>query len=140
MKRVTGEDEEFGRHKRFFELAAAAAGRATCERARCGSVIVKDGVVIGEGYNSPPLDDESRRTCGETWDYELKPKYDLTCCMHAEWRAVMDARTRNVDKIGGSVLYFMRIDEDGEFRRYLTITRPFEDRSNSSIQDETHVV
>jgi hypothetical protein len=48
-------------------------------------------------------------------DYAKKPKYDKTCCVHAEWRAVIDACKRNADKIGGLVLYFMRIDEEGNF-------------------------
>jgi deoxycytidylate deaminase len=29
---------------------------ATCKRSKCGSVIVLDGVIIGEGYNSMPCD------------------------------------------------------------------------------------
>lgn len=113
MRRVTG--EELAGVKPFFELAAQAAGDATCHRARCGSVIIKDGAVIGRGYNSPPLNDESRRACDENWDYSKKPKYDLTCCVHAEWRAVLDACKNNAKKIDGSVLYFMRIDENGKF-------------------------
>jgi len=96
-------------------MAAEAAAGATCYRSHCGSVIVKDGVVIGSGYNAPPLNDEGRRTCDATWDYDKKPKYDLTCCVHAEWRAVIDACKRNADSIKGSTLYFMRIDEGGNF-------------------------
>lgn len=99
----------------FFHAAAEIAQQATCYRAKCGSVIVKDGVIIGEGYNGPPLGDESRRTCNKTWDYTKKSKYDKTCCIHAEWRAVIDACKRNPDKIEGSTLYFMRVDEDGNF-------------------------
>ncbi len=113
MKRIVGEELEAIRP--FFEQAAAAANRATCLRAHCGSVIIKDNVVIGTGFNSPPLDDETRRTCNNQWDFDKKPKYDKTCCVHAEWRAVIDACKNNPDKIGGSVLYFMRLDEDGNF-------------------------
>ena len=101
--------------KPFFELAAQEALKATCHRARCGSVIVKDGKVLGVGYNSPPLNDENRRTCDETWDYSKKPKYDLTCCVHAEWRAVIDACRNNAHEVVGATLYFMRIDADGNF-------------------------
>ena len=35
--------------------------------------------------------------------------------MHAEWRAVLDACKHNADKIDGSVLYFMRLDDQGNF-------------------------
>jgi deoxycytidylate deaminase len=113
MKRVIGEELE--KIRPFFEAAAETANDATCHRAKCGSVIVKVGVVIGAGYNGPPLGDENRRTCDSNWDYEKKPKYDLTCCIHAEWRAVLDACKNNADKIGGSVLYFMRLDDSGGF-------------------------
>lgn len=113
MKRLTGSNLET--IKPFFQAAAEVASNATCLRAKCGSVIVKNGEIIGEGYNGPPRGDESRRTCNATWDYSIKPKYDKTCCIHAEWRAVIDACKRNADKIGSSVLYFMRIDDDGNF-------------------------
>ena len=113
MKRIIGSDLETVRP--FFQAAAEAAQKATCRRAKCGSVIVRDGIIIGEGHNAPPLNDEVRRTCDAVWDYAKKPKYDKTCCVHAEWRAVIDACKRNTDKISGSVLYFMRIDEGGNF-------------------------
>lgn len=113
MKTLRGPELEAARS--FFQAAAEVAKKATCHRAKCGSVIVKDGVIIGEGYNGPPLDDESRRTCNKTWDYTKKPKYDKTCCIHAEWRAVIDACKRNPDKVEGSTLYFMRVDDDGNF-------------------------
>ncbi len=102
-------------HRVYFQAAADVAKQATCHRAKCGSVIVKDGEIIGSGYNSPPRDDESQRMCDEVWDYDAKPKYDKTCCVHAEWRAVLNACKTNVDKIDGSTLYFMRIDDNGEF-------------------------
>ncbi|MBP7807274.1 hypothetical protein KA047_02145, partial [Candidatus Saccharibacteria bacterium] len=113
MQKVTG--RELQKIQKYFELAAQVAAKATCQRGHCGSVIVKDGKVIGEGYNSPPCEDETARTCSKVWDYDKKPKYDLTCCVHAEWRAVLDACKRHADKVEGSTLYFMRIDDDGAF-------------------------
>lgn len=113
MRRVEG--VELASVRPFFEVAAKVALRSTCLRGHCGSVIVKDAVIIGEGYNSPPLDDEANRTCNEVWDYEKKPKYDKTCCIHAEWRADMDALRRNAVELPGSTLYFMRIDDAGNF-------------------------
>lgn len=104
-------------HERFFTSAADEAKKATCYRAHCGSVIVAtDGSIIGAGYNSPPLDDESQRTCDVTnWDFDKKPKYDKTCCIHAEWNAILDACKHHANEIEGSTLYFMRIGEDGAF-------------------------
>jgi deoxycytidylate deaminase len=113
MKRVEG--KEFELIRSYFESARAVAEDATCLRARCGSVIVKDGSVIGQGYNSPALEDESQRQCNALMDTSIKPKYDKTCCIHAEWRAVLDACKTNASKIEGSTLYFMRIDSNNNF-------------------------
>ena len=113
MQRVTGNELET--IQPFFEAAAEVARQATCHRAKCGSVIVKNGEIIGEGYNGPAFDDETNRTCDNEYDLSIKPKYDKTCCIHAEWQAVLDTCKRNADKISGSVLYFMRVDENGDF-------------------------
>lgn len=113
MRRVEG--DEFQAIKPFFEKAADIAKEATCLRAKCGSVVVKNSVVIGRGFNSPALGDESQRLCEVDMDTTVKPKYDKTCCVHAEWRAVLDACKTNTEKLAGSVLYFMRIDEAGGF-------------------------
>lgn len=104
-------------HEKFFTLAAHEASNATCHRARCGSVIVTaDGIIIGKGHNSPPNNDETQRMCDRNdYNFEIKPKYDKTCCIHAEWNAIIDACKNNDDKIVGSTLYFMRIDDSGNF-------------------------
>jgi deoxycytidylate deaminase len=103
-------------HKAFFELAAEQAKLATCHRAKCGSVIVgESGEVIGRGFNAPPLDDEDCRYCETDFDFSIKPKYDKTCCVNAEWNAIIDALKNHADKIAGSTLYFMRVDVDGNF-------------------------
>lgn len=100
----------------YFELAAQEARLAACKRAKCGSVIVtSDGEVIGRGHNSPPLNDEAQRTCNDEFNLSVKPKYDKTCCIHAEWNAILDALSNFPEKIGGATLYFMRIDEHGGF-------------------------
>jgi hypothetical protein len=103
-------------HEYYFQLAADVARRATCERAKCGSVVVgEDGEVLGEGYNAPPLEDESQRTCRFEWNLESKPKYDKTCCVHAEWNAILDACKNAPEKLAKATLYFMRIDANGNF-------------------------
>ncbi len=96
--------------------AADMAKMALCHRAKCGTVIVKNGEVIGQGYNAPPLDKEENKIC----DMEPspgKPNYDKTCCMHAEWRAIMDALRQNPEKLEGSKLYFTRVDDNGNIKK-----------------------
>jgi deoxycytidylate deaminase len=101
-------------HESFFARAAACAKRSTCRKDFCGCVIVKDGVVIGEGWNTPAGNREDQRMCDVVdYDWMKKKKADKTCCMHAEWRAIIDALRRHPDDLEGSVLYFTRVDGGG---------------------------
>lgn len=103
-------------HEQFFEVARKVATRATCNRAHCGAIVVsKDGRVIGEGYNAPPLGDESQRMCDAPLNKEIKQNNDKTCCVHAEWNAILDALKHHADKTEGATLYFMRVNEAGGF-------------------------
>jgi deoxycytidylate deaminase len=96
--------------------AAKEAQRALCLKAKCGTVIVKDGEIIGRGYNAPPLDKEENRVCRVEFG-PGKPRYDRTCCMHAEWRAMLDALRTHADKVVGSDLYFVRVDDTGAIKK-----------------------
>lgn len=107
------EDKEEQDGSKWMKEAAKIAEKALCLRAKCGTVVVKDGEVIGEGYNATPLDDLRNQICLDEYDFSGKPKYDHTCCMHAEWRAILDATKRNPEKLKGSKLYFTRVDEQG---------------------------
>ncbi len=93
--------------------AAKVAEKSLCLHAKCGTVIVKDDEIIGVGYNAPPLDNEKNRKCLDEYDFSGKPKHDHTCCMYAEWRAILDAMKENGEKVKGSNLYFTRVDENG---------------------------
>ena len=102
----------------FINKAIEIAKDSSCERSRCGSVIVsgggKEGKIIGEGYNSPPGDLEEQRRCNVSKDSYDEKVTDKTCCVHAEQRAIMTTLKRNPEKIIGSRLYFVRIDENFE--------------------------
>ena len=114
MKYLKGKQKEEA--IKWLNKSAEIAKKALCFRAKCGAVIVKNGKIIGKGYNAPPLDSEKNRMCNKELNFG-KPKYDKTCCMHAEWRAIIDAIKRNPDKIKGSKLYFIRIDKDGKIKK-----------------------
>lgn len=104
-------------HKRWFFEAESMAQKALCLRAKCGSVIVRDGTVLGSGYNAPPLDDIAHSKClSDDYDRNKKPKYDLTCCIHAEWRAITDALRSAPDLVKGAILYYVRLGDDGHLR------------------------
>jgi deoxycytidylate deaminase len=96
----------------YLDKAVEAALKSTCERAKCGSVIVKDNKIIGTGFNSPPANKESQRRCSFAKESYAKKITDKTCCIHAEQRAILDSLTKHPDKIKGSRLYFIRLDKN----------------------------
>lgn len=116
MRFLTNEEEKEA--IKWMNEAAKIAELALCFRAKCGTVIVGSGAVIGRGYNAPPRDDPKNRICLNEYQFrEKKPKYDLTCCMHAEWRAILDALKRNGEKVKDARLYFIRVDQDGNIKK-----------------------
>ncbi len=106
-------DNEEKKSLEYLAKAAQIALNATCERFRCGSVIVQDDEIIGIGFNSPPKNKEEQRRCNCSKKTYHKKVTDKTCCVHAEQRAIMDALKSNPDKIAGSRLYFIRLDDEG---------------------------
>ena|SRR3989344_620374 len=115
-------------HEEYFKIAGEEAKKALCLRDRCGSIIVSNGEIIGRGYNAPPKDDISQRRCEDEFKPSPKPKSDRTCCVHAEWRAILDA-VRNIKDISGSTLYFTRVDDGGNIlmsgKPYCTVCSRF---------------
>ncbi len=98
----------------YLEHAGVQAQRATCQRARCGSIIVLGSEIIGMGYNSPPGRLESQRRCSCEKEKYNPRITDKTCCIHAEQRAVIDALRRGHQNLKGSTLYFERANTQGE--------------------------
>src|SRR3989338_4439683 len=111
MKYLSGNEEK--KALEFIKKAAHIALSSTCERSRCGSVIVLDDIIIGSGFNSPPQEHERQRRCSVSKDSYHNKVTDKTCCVHAEQRAIMYALQKNPDKLLGSRLYFIRLDKDG---------------------------
>jgi len=109
-------DQQEEEAKKWLLQATEVAKKALCLKAKCGAVIVKDNENIGEGYNAPPQDKEENRVCEKEFP-PGKPKYDRTCCMHAEWRAILEALRKNPEKVLGSKIYFSRADENGEVKK-----------------------
>lgn len=101
----------------YFAEAAKEANKSLCKKAKCGAVIVLGGEIVGRGYNAPPNDDIKKSKCDcEFSSVSMKPKSDRTCCVHAEWRAIIDG-VRRQGTLEGSSLYFTRVDEGGAIVR-----------------------
>lgn len=96
----------------WFDEAAKIAADSLCLRAKCGSVIVKGGVIIGGGFNSPPQNNPEYRTCLNEYKIPAGFRHDRTCCIHAEQRAIEDAIRNNQD-VTGARIYFIALDENG---------------------------
>lgn len=105
-------DQEEKQALEYINKAAKIALDSTCKRAKCGCVIVKDEKIIGQGFNSPALNIEEQRRCSINKDSYNKKVTDKTCCIHAEQRAMINALRNNPDKLIGSILYFIRLNED----------------------------
>lgn len=111
MRYLSGDEEK--KALEYINKATQIALSSTCERSRCGSVIVQDDEIIGSGFNSPPQNKEEQRRCSYSKDSYHKKVTDKTCCVHAEQRAIMSVLRNNSDKIAGSRLYFIRLDDNG---------------------------
>ena len=112
MRYLSGKEEKFALN--YMNEAESSATGSTCLRAKCGSVIAKDGEIIGRGFNSPPGGLESQRRCSCSKDEVHKKVTDKTCCMHAEQRAIMNALQHNPNKLRDSRLYFARLDRNNK--------------------------
>lgn len=101
-------------HRKYLIECVRLAQLATCQRSKCGSVVVAPNkTIIGRGFNSPPANLESQRRCRKSKD-ELDLKItDKTCCIHAEQRAILDAVRTTPSKIIGGRIYFIRLGDDG---------------------------
>ncbi len=111
MRYLFGDEEK--QALEYIEKASAVAQQATCERSKCGSVIVQRDTIIGSGFNSPPKNIEEQRRCSYNKDSYHKKVTDKTCCIHAEQRAILDALRKHPDALFGSRLYFIRLTDTG---------------------------
>ncbi|MDQ3018398.1 MAG: hypothetical protein M3Q64_00825 [bacterium] len=90
--------------------ASNIALSSTCLKAFCGAVLVSGDEIIGRGFNSPAGGEPNR--CSHEYVIPENNKNDITCCSHAEVRAIHDALAHHPDKVVGSTLYFMRLDKN----------------------------
>jgi deoxycytidylate deaminase len=115
---LEGKAAHEGEH--WMEAAAKQAQQSCCLRSRCGAVLVshRRPYLIGKGYNSPPRNIPLER-CLKDADLpdgfrRDNVKTDLSCCVHAEQRALFHALTNHAAQVPGSRMYFVRIDDKGE--------------------------
>lgn len=96
----------------FFKEAQEVATYSTCKNRKCGAIIIKQGEIIGRGFNSPPGNLESQRRCSIDKNSLDEKVTDKTCCIHAEVRAILDALMNH--DLTGATIYFTSVNEKGE--------------------------
>ena len=95
----------------YFYEAAKEAEKALCLKDKCGAILVLNNEIIGRGFNGPANNDISNRKCNLNLINSPKAKSDRTCCLHAEWRVIINT-IKNKNDISGSTLYFTRVDNE----------------------------
>lgn len=100
--------------QKHFDYLIEVAKKSTCSRSKCGSILIKNYIIIGEGYNAMPCNNQT-----ECFKDSLPGNFksDKTCCVHAEQRAIMDALTKHPKSVPGSDLLFIRLDENDNPKR-----------------------
>lgn len=79
----------------YFEVAKVIAKRSDDPKTKVGAVIVKDGVIIGTGYNGNP------RGFSDEIDWNSDAKYDYV--IHAEMNAIANAQSVGVPVVGADI-------------------------------------
>lgn len=111
MRILSGSDEKDA--LLWLEKATEVARQSLCLRRKCGSIIVKDGEVLAEGFNSPPQNKLEYRTCSTEYDIPAGFRHDRTCCVHAEERAIQNALKAGKDT-KDACIYFMAVDDNDD--------------------------
>ncbi len=92
----------------FIAMANMVSTRSTCLRHQHGAVLVRDGNVIGTGYNGAPCKTDSCDELGqcerERMGIEPGTHYELCAGLHAEQNAIIQA-AKHGHAVSGSTIY-----------------------------------
>ena len=83
----------------FMAMALLSAQRSKDPNTKVGAVIVKNGVIIGTGYNGTP------RKFKGTFNWNSEEKYNYV--IHAEMNAVANAQSVGVSVVGADIYLTM---------------------------------
>ncbi|MDP3955611.1 MAG: deaminase [bacterium] len=88
MKYIT-DKKELEETEYYMKLAEKEAKKSTCRKSQRGAIIVKDGKVIGKGYNKVTLE----KLCNPCIREKIRDnsRVELCSAIHAEQMAMIDA-------------------------------------------------
>ena len=103
--------EELKETKRYMDLAAEAAKKSTCKKSQRGAIIVKNGKIIGKGYNKVTIEE----FCNPCIREEIKDnsRVELCSAIHAEQMAILDAINKK-ETTNGARMYHIRVKNGKE--------------------------
>ncbi|MHA2105069.1 MAG: deoxycytidylate deaminase, partial [Candidatus Hodarchaeales archaeon] len=96
----------------FLKLAAAQAKKSTCKKSQRGAIIVRDGKILGMGYNKLVDRDDCDPCIRE--NIKDNSRAELCYAVHAEQVAILDAFKKYNDP-KGSRIYHIKV-KDGEMK------------------------
>ena len=99
----------------YMSIAKAVSARSTCIRAKVGTIIVKDDIIISTGYVGSA---RGQINCCDVGVCErdrlgLKPgeRYELCNSVHSELNSLLNAARSGQSVVGGTMyIYFERLD------------------------------
>jgi len=97
----------------YMKIAAKYAKNSTCRKSQRGAIIVKDGEIVGKGYNKVTIEE----LCDPCIREEIKDnsRVELCSAIHAEQMAIIDAVNKG-ESLDGSRMYHIKV-KDGEMRK-----------------------
>jgi len=98
--------------KKYVGAAVKEAMKSTCTKSQRGAVIVKNGEIIGRGYNKPTIE----RLCDPCIREDIKDngRVELCSAIHAEQMAILDALKKG-KPLEGSRMFHIKA-KDGKIK------------------------
>jgi len=105
-------DDEAKEAEEYMKIAAEYAKKSTCKKSQRGAIIVKDGEIIGKGYNKVTL----KELCDPCIREKIKDnsRAELCSAIHAEQMAIIDALKKS-KSLNGSRIYHIKV-KNGEMK------------------------
>ena len=100
---------------RYIQRCLELADKSSCKKRKYGSVVVKNGEIVGEGFNHPASKEIEKILCNPCIRIDINSGTELEKCadVHAEQAAIIDAY-KHVNDLSGTVLYVTGRSPDGE--------------------------
>lgn len=101
--------DEAKESEEYMKIAAEYAKNSTCRKSKRGAIIVKDGEIIGKGYNKVTIEG----LCDPCIREEIKDnsRVELCSAIHAEQMAIIDV-INNSKSLDGSRMYHIKVKNE----------------------------